>query len=244
MFTSREDFRKISECLGEPYPLETSAYAEKLRKTLMISSSIALIFLFYDVEIDGNSSFFGIKFLGIDTQIFFVIFFIVISYHFVHFLWCSINSFTYWRIRLTGTIVKYQVQSGLIGDEYDEADYPYDPKQASLYFWWSKTCEKVIDHQKVLDGLIPTLKKTLEEQPENTGQVLSEIRSIEESLNKTLEVVNSQRLRDSLKRFDNWFGLMLVTQGLRWLVLEVGLPLLVGLMTMILLILQIWFQCK
>ena len=54
-----------------------------------------------------------------------------------------------------------------------------------------------------------------------------------ETVSKTLE---SARIPVSLERFDNRFQLFLRSQNLRWLVLELGLPIIMGFISVALLV--------
>lgn len=231
---------EVEEVLGAPINPELSEYAQKLRRNLLAFSAVYVFCWLTGVKLDPTSAFFGIKLIGLNELQFSIGTMIINAYLLLHFGWYAWEAFFEWRVRLTGTRVAFQTGS-TFGSE--AADYPGDPRQSNLYYWWigfekrlKGTKGAVDDFEARLKDIENELLGQNERSPtadrsgliRNIGQVprgLSEIRAHFDVIERALK---TERVEESLKRFDEWFKLMLKSQNLRMISIDIALPLLIG----------------
>ncbi|VWX32815.1 conserved membrane hypothetical protein [Limnobacter sp. 130] len=231
---------EVEEVLGAPINPELSEYAQKLRRNLLTFSAVYVFCWLTGVKLDPTSAFFGIKLIGLNEQQFSIGTMIINAYLLIHFGWYAWEAVMEWRIRLTGTKVAFQTGS-TFGSE--AADYPGEPRQSNLYFWWVGTEKRLQRTKSAVDDFqvrLKAIENELVEQNEhsptvdrsglirNIGQVpsgLAEIRAHFDAIDRAL---NIGRVQESLKRFDGWFKLMLKSQNLRTISVDIALPLLTG----------------
>jgi hypothetical protein len=134
----------------------------------------------------------------------------------------------------------------------EDADYPRDPRQSTLYNWWIAEAQRIgnlADHIPNFSARLTEWEKTMKERFAtgadamnivNATNILAEARTgleaLQRSLTQTENVFTSQRIPASLRRFDDWFGFFLRTQNLRWLVIELSMPLVVAVYALALLV--------
>jgi hypothetical protein len=241
MQISEERIRAVEKVLKEPIAAQFSDQAWKIRTNLIIASSIALVMGLAQLHITADSSFLGLKFSGLSDVVIRFTLAAVIVYLLFHFLWVGWDSFVEWRLRITGTRTLYQT-GGVWGP--DHADYPVDPRQSTLYNWWSMqqsqvaalveipgrisaTCEKwVAEFEKMKQERAhapdwTNLSHILSLLQETKAQCVDLGRKIEENT----KAITDDRIPTSLRRFDGWFQLFLRSQNLRWLVIEFVAPI-------------------
>lgn len=235
---SVEDVQKV---LGEPFWADFPANTTKIRRNLLISSFVSLAIVLGGVQIDPTSTLFGLKFTDLSDQLIKTGLSLITAYLFIHFLWCSIDSFIEWRIRVTGTKVAY-VTAGQLASEY--ADYPNDPRQSTLYRWWvaqAKDIGNIHSYVQEIDSKLDTWDNYLEKfikdgaDPNKLSSASSFIHStridmadFKKAIERSQKTIESVRIPASLERFDNWFKILLRSQNLRWITIEMLLPLIVG----------------
>ena len=229
--------KAVQKVLGEPVFCEFDTKTQKIRTTLFLLSVISITFVLGDLEIKEGSSFLGLKFDGLNNNLFRYLLLSAVVYLSMHFVWCAIDSFMEWRLRITGTKVAY-VTTGTFASE--DADYPNDPRQSTLYNWWKDQSRSISG----INGKIENINATFEnvnseiEKIKEEGQTLNinnviqglshirteiaNLRSKVENVNKTLE---AGRVPASLNRFDSWFKFFLKSQNVRWLLIEFLLPI-------------------
>ncbi len=230
MSNIKEKYEKAARnVLGKPYPAEFSDAAERVRRNLLIGCSIAFLLLVGKLVISEESSVFGLRFDNLDNQLIYIGLLIFIGYQLLHFIWHAWDAFSYWRVRLTGVRVVFQTTSFWGGGDIN--DNPSDPKQSSLSNWWLEQTNQLKP--------IPELLLQLENQVEvgkiessNNGQDISQLQTtlsdLKNTLEKTEKVVSGERIPSSLAGFENWYATMVVSQGLRWAIFEVGIPIIAG----------------
>lgn len=242
MGTNQEEVEKI---LGEPFAMEFSDYVRKIRNGLIMVSVVSIGLLLAGWQISDDSSFLGLRFEGLTQAHLVGMLFALNTYMFVHFLWCSLDYFQEWWLRLSGTRVVY-----ITGAKFasGQADYPDDPRQSTLYNWWkneagkiSSMREELDDVGKVLINWEKTVRASLEGKDPNVVRACSSISEVSEKLNKLNSsidnignLIGSERIPVSLKRFDRNFHIFLRSQNLRWLVVELAFPLLLGIYALLL----------
>lgn len=224
--------RKI---LGEPYPLEMSGMAERARRNLLIGCGIALIILIGGLEISEDSAFLGIKFENLSSQTIYWALTVFIGYELVHFCWLTWNQLAYWRVRLTGVKVVFQTNpaGAFAGGRDEPKDYPENEKQSSLTNWW-------LEHSRGLES-VPSILTRLEnelkiaekdnEHSHSRIELSKAINKLSDLLENSKQSFLTRRIQKSLVSFDKWYALLISSQGYRWLVLEVGLPILLALIS-------------
>lgn len=238
---------KVEKALGEPVAADFSDYVRKLRANLIFVSFISISLILGGLEIDPASSILGLKFKGLNNTSFLYGMFIVNSYMFIHFLWCSVDAFQEWGIRVSGTRLSF-ITTGKFSSEV--GDYPSDPRQSTLYHWWKdqsvkigSLAEPIYEINAKLMTWEQDVTKALDTQGNpnslNVGMsikgVSKDIVKLQSSIEATSEILNSARIPESLKRFDNRFQFFLRSQNLRWLLLELGLPIIMGIIALYLL---------
>ncbi|WP_122243075.1 hypothetical protein [Pseudomonas syringae] len=231
--SSREEVAKI---LGEPTGFDISDTASKLRRNLLLVSVVILILILGDIQAGPDLSVFGVKLIGLTPFKLMVGLATVLTYNLVHYLWYCYELYSEWAVRLTGTKLSF-VTGGRMGSV--SADYPNNPKQSTLYHWWlqqartmpryEELIEKVQTAILLFDGHVEELQRA---DGTSAGTVSASIQSmkatmeqVRHSLASTESVIASARIPESLSRFDNRFKLLLKSQNLRVLIIEVVVPI-------------------
>ncbi len=240
------DQEKVEKVLGEPFATDFPEYVRKIRNGLVTTSVISIALLLGGLQIHDDSTFLGLRFQGLNNSLILRVIFLLNIYMFSHFLWCSIDHFQEWWLRLTGTKVAH-VTTGRFSSE--AGDYPNDPRQSTLYNWWKSEARKISSLQEPLDNIHKKLetweasvKESLEGKNPNVinacmsiNQVSSDVQKLNKSIEQIGKSLESQRIPVSLKRFDSHYQFYLRSQNLRWLVFELGFPLLLGAYALLLL---------
>lgn len=177
---------------------------------------------------------YGLKFTGLDDGLFLTVLFGTTVYLAVHFVWSSIDAFSEWLLRITGSRVAF-VTGAFFGNKH--VDYPSDPRQSTLLNWWRGQALSIgIVEQKINEviALVDTTAKSvaalgeghdtakLKRQVENNRNELIDIKGKIEAIKNTLA---SERIPASLATFESWFSLFLRSQNLRWLLIDFLLPM-------------------
>lgn len=213
--------------MEEPYPAEFSGVAERVRRNLLIGCAVTLVPIFGDVELSPDSTVLGLKFVGLNLGVFYSILLIFLSYQLVHFIWHVWDEFAYWRVRLTGSKVVYQTTMRFAGEE---TDAPSDPKQSSLYSWWLEKSENLADLQELMGELQEQVSQggSSSEEKLNYAKVQTGLNELKKAVEEIKPIMESKRVEESLWSFEKWYGLMVLSQSLRWFFLEAGLPIVLG----------------
>lgn len=238
---------KVQKALGEPLMPEFTDYMRRVRSLLVVASLISIGVVVGELAIDPGSSVLGIRFQGLSNDLVLQGLLIANSYLLIHFLWGGFDSWLEWTARVTGTRVAF-VTTGHFASEH--ADYPSDPRQSTLYNWWKdqasqigslseplqRTEEELSDWEKRVENAILKDDPNLMTVVQSFREVKSDIDELGRKLETVEKLIEDSRIPVSLRRFDQRFQLMLRSQNLRWLVLELGIPLLLGGWAVILLI--------
>ena len=232
--------KEVEKSLGEPVAADFSEYVRKLRGNLVFVSFLSISLIIGGLEIESTSSILGLKFKGLDNAAITSGLLILNGYMLVHFLWCSIDAFQEWGLRVTGTRLSF-VTTAKLGSIH--GDYPSDPRQSSLYNWWKDEAGKIGSLADPITEIVRKLeiwetevKRALNAQGNTEvvsacnaiNKVSTDIKQLQRSIVNASQTVESRRIPESLKRFDNRFQLFLRSQNLRWLLLELGLPIITG----------------
>lgn len=218
----------------------------RIRKILISISAAAFFFKTYDLQLNNDGKIFGLHFNNLDNIKIDHILFVIISYNLIHFIVSIVEYINYSRLRITGTNLK-PINSLKFGPE--GGDDPDDPKQSTLYSWWSQESH----HLKGIDNMASTVSQCVEEigafknkyteyDPtvypefrEEVNRIEGILRSISGGLEKLRTTISSSRIRDSLKKFDNWFKSFRKIQWFRLIFLEISIPLFLALYCLVML---------
>jgi hypothetical protein len=245
----------VEKVIGEPVFISFTDDLLRQRRNLLIVSSLAIFFCLNNTKTEDHLEFLGLQFEDINETDIALGLFITIFYLLVHFTWCSIDLFIEWRLRLTGTYVLFNQKTG-VGNEL--WDYPTDYRQSTLQNWWKEKCLEFKDLRKSLEkfeAMNQDYSRLLADFSETnrygTDELRSftqlmhgtqerfkeEMRAIMSKTHKFMETIQSKRIPASLDRFEKYFRLFTLSQCLRWLIIEMIIPLALGSFSLILLFL-------
>ena len=233
-----EKLKAVEKVLGEPVFIELSDYVLKIRTNLIRVSVITIAVILANLHIDQGSTVLGLKFTGLNDHVLRAGLLVITCYLGAHYLWTAVDTFLEWRLRITGTRLSF-VTTGRIASEH--ADYPNDPRQSTLYYWWLSEAKRIGDMgselsnmQNLLESLDIELRAKMNSGTDalnivNACRPLGEVREtigkLGRSIEQTQKAIEATRIPISLKRFDNWFKFFLRSQNLRWLIIDLLVPL-------------------
>lgn len=233
---------KVQRVLGEPVICEFSDKTWRIRTTLFAVSVVSLVVVTANLHIEPGSTVFGLQFSGLTDDVVRTGLFWVTVYLLVHFVWGAFDNFLEWHLRITGTRVAF-VTTGVFSSE--QADYPSDPRQSTLYNWWRSHAGSIGNITKKTSDIENNLAQWEQQlrAKYNSGadamNIVNACKSIAETRNRVVELSNSikeaakaieaKRIPVSLERFDGWFQLFLRSQNLRWFLVEFLFPILLAL---------------
>lgn len=201
----------------------------------MIASLVSLFAVLGNVHVDPTSTVLGLKLLGLNAELINIGTFVITLYLLIHFAWYAWDAFLEWRLRVTGTRVAFKTIAILASED---GDYPDDPRQSTLYYWWINQAKSmrsvpsaVADLRRFIEEASLEMQRAITATPYD-GEILRRIEilrssadKVESSMRATETIVASHRVPVSLERFDSWFKLFLQSQHLRWAVIDVGIPM-------------------
>ncbi|PPK60143.1 hypothetical protein B0F89_12933 [Malaciobacter marinus] len=124
--------------------------------------------------------------------------------------------------------------------------FPDNPRNATLYYWWSTQVNRLNDWENCLNDLskkhmelydILNNEKTTNffEKPREINPIrishfdyIEKIASIEKSFQTMANAFKCQHIQDSLANFDARYKMLLKSQNLRWVLLEFSFPILIA----------------
>ena len=227
----------IKKVLGEPYPVELSDQAYKIRRNLLSVSSIVLIMHFLGISLaDENITFFSLTLKGIKSNTIYIILLSLTVYFSFYFLWIVYESIIYCILRLTATRNFYS------GGFYDHIQDLGDERQATIYRWWIKNkhdTNKIYDNIKEIKLLLETKKQ---ESPKEINELSKKLETISNSVSDLNKFFQNDRFCCAIKRFDSTFKNFIYSQSIKRLMIEVTLPLAMGFFSICILVYKIFFQ--
>jgi hypothetical protein len=235
---------EVERALGEPVLADLPDELRRTKRNLLMVSSAAIFSHFAKVQIT-ESGFLGFKFSNPEQVWFALALFSLVAYLFVQFAWRAIDYATYTRLRVTGTRLRH-VTTAIIGSE--DADYPSDPLQSTLYCWWLQRAKRIGNFASVFKELkenLATLQAVAKEPPhfdmpninhitQTCTKLTEDISRLERSLNEVEKTITSVRVPVSLERFDRWFLCFKTSQVVRVLVLDLVFPVAFGIAALVL----------
>ena len=224
--------------MGEPVLAEFSEDLRRTKRNLLIVSSVVIFSHAAGIKVT-EAGFFGFKFTNPDQVWLNGAAMAFTGYLLAQFCWQMWDHLQHTRIRLTGVKLAH-VTVGKISTEY--GDYPDDPRQSSLYNWWSEHARRIGNLSEIVDRLHNGAERLEElanrpgniDQP-NIGHVTrraseinAELAHFRIALERTRKTIESTRIPASLERFDRWFQCFRTSQVWRLFVLDIALPFLLG----------------
>ncbi|UYO92426.1 hypothetical protein [Pollutimonas sp. M17] len=228
----------LEKILGIPFFGDLPDNGLKVRRNLLACSSISTLLVLSNAKFDPNPTVFGFKFNDVPGELVPISLFVFCLYFFLHFLSYAVEAFLEWRIRLTGQIAPRYANNDILTIGDPNSDNSLDSRQSTLYSWWLQHIPRfqaISDRFAEMDNLRAT-NTVITESP--TEIELRLLKASVESLD-----LHVPRITKSLERFDNWFQLSFRVQSLRWIILDLTLPLALGLMALFLLLTRIVPAC-
>lgn len=193
----------------------------------MFLGVLSIVLLTNGLVIDPKSSLLGLQFKEFNMEIVYQLLFLLTTYFLVHFVWLAWDNFTIWKLRLTGSNIPYE---GAYASE--TADNKSDVSQTTLYSWWLVQMERIEYDKQNIDMIIEKLASSSIDKDKQKEQELMTLNTNIQSLNTNFiiyhDTLSSARIPASLERFDKCFQYMRTSQSLRWFMLELLMPILVG----------------
>ena len=197
---------KIEKVLKEPVFIQFTDETINIRRNLIITSFVTLIYKLSDlittftplgITIDKNSSSSN----DLDT-----IFCCIVVYHFIHFFWQSWDTLKESAIRATGTRL-FHITTGEFAD--NRADYTNNPRQSSLLNWF-------LGLLNTLDYNIKDIKKINYEKA-SSAEISLELQNVNNNISNLYKLLIEEKNIDiRLKRFEKYFTIFSLSQILRF----------------------------
>lgn len=230
----------VEKALGNPIDGDLSDNALKVRRNLLVFGMISIFITIGGVKLDPTSSVLGFKFSGVSETLITNALLAANVYFLLHFIWYAFEGLLEWRLRVTGTRLAF-----LTGSRYgsEHADYPDDPRQSTLYNWWLFNAKRIGSFKVTADDLSDKIKTWQDkispfqngiDSPDfdNAMNTLNQAKAAVDKLSKQIETAEktftATRIPCSLGRFDGWFKLFLKSQNIRWLLIDILLPVAIG----------------
>jgi len=236
--------------MQEPIFLGFTDTVQKTKKLLIILSSISIFLIYGDLTINQESSFIGLKFEGLNNNLIYTGFLVIIIYNFIVFLWSGYSTFEEWQVRQSGM----KTFNASAENDYfyikDNNTYltPTEPRNSTLYYWWITQASKTTGLNKTLENLEKTnnkiykLLQEIESKSENKifidnqtsytathfSKSFEELAKVAKSFKVIENALNSKNIEISLGKFDKRFKTLLYSQNLKWIILDFAMPILIS----------------
>ncbi len=231
----------LKKALGEPIGFDISDAALKIKRNLMLVSLVVIVLVLGELKASSNISIFGVSLEGATPDKIMLGLAAILIYSLTHYLWYCFELAGEWSLRVTGARLGF-VTGAQWADE--GVDYPADPKQSTLYTWWLQEIRS-FTYYKNLIAKVDEQKNEIDRRindivgnnnPSSNGamasnaiaQLKATLEQARSSVSKVESIISSQRINVSLERFDKRFGLVLRSQNLRVLLVDVLVPVLIA----------------
>ena len=224
----------LEKILGEPVIDDFSESAHRVRRNLIVFSTVALFYRLSGAKIgSGGIELYGVKFEDIDEKFITIWLSLIVIYHFMHFALIVLGHLKYLQIRLTKSDVKFR--TGAFFSSQSE-DHPSDPKHSTLYSWWteqSRILNQFLNQEKIENFITLIEAEKLNDDQKSEVAMMQGIRNsfggIEQGLKEMNKILGDKRIKESLERFDQSFNCYRGVEKVRWILVEMGFPLILGL---------------
>lgn len=237
-----EHEERIEQIMKEPLPIEASDHEEKIRRNLLLASAISFCFTYLKLMPAKDTSFMGLKFENLTPETIYVLLLAFVGFELFQYTWLVSNRFIYWRVRLTGinTQVTRGNRGGMFASENDPYDYSGKPENSNFYTWMLENKRDVVSRKDALDSAWSKVESyTFNSKNLTTTErkdILNKLNEIQTQTSLLEKNITNIRISASMKRFDNWFSMLVRSQSIRWLLLDFLLPVSFGLLAIVLLI--------
>lgn len=186
------------------------------------------------------------KFNGLNESIIYTGLLIAIFFNLISFIWNSIDTYIEWEIRQTGIKKLYKTATGnelMYFDGINNDLFPDNPRNLTLYYWWSIQINKLNNwenclsdlrknHTKLYELLNAEKTRNLFENPREVNPIINshndyidKITSIQKSFEIMANVFKHGHIQDSLSNFDFRYKALSKSQNLRWILLDFCFPI-------------------
>jgi hypothetical protein len=235
----RSEVEAVEKILGKPIGFDISESAAKIKRNLMLVSFLVLVLAIGELE-TSNVTVFGAKLGGVTPDKLMVGLSVILLYTFLHYLWYCFDLLGEWSVRVTG-IRAINGSRGIFGGGRD--DIAVDPEQTTLYSWWLYKSKEAESYGRFVEGVdlklaeleiklqeIDTEGKYAHFIQAGAGGGVAEVRGlIRRDLVTFTSLVKEKMIPVSLERFDSRFKLLIRSQNLRVLLVDVIAPVLLAL---------------
>lgn len=229
----------VKSSLSKPFAIDFSEYTSKVRNNLIFVSVLSIILIIENLELSNGSSFLGIKFEVLRMEFIYNLFLVLNTYFLIHFIWLGWDHFIQWKLRLTGANKLFSNQA---------LDPIIHPDQTTLYAWWSVRSSMLHEDKENIEMIRRLIKVPPNLDNESRNMRMGEIRSLEVTMNalssnySNLEgILQDAKILTLLEQFDKSFKHMQSSQNLRWILIELALPIFLGISGCYLLLSKIYF---
>ena len=240
------DQEKIEKILKEPVMIEFTDSVQKIRMNIILSSFISLFITIGGVQIDPKSTFFGLKFSGLSNDLIYSGLLVILVYLLIHFLWRAYDTLQEWEVRVTGTRGAFKRADHNDLDEAIHPSYPSDPRNSTLYYWWTTQAKKIAyiktnissanDKLEEMESIVHKLREDgtvkLSRDTVNISWQVHPIKEDWESIKKSIlaieKTLTADQLIESLAKFDRRYRYFLRSQNIRWFVIDFAFPIILA----------------
>jgi hypothetical protein len=239
----------VAQSLGQPVLAEMSDGLRRTKRNLLLVSSIVGFASAAEIKVT-QAGFLGFQFTN-PTQWWLDVFMLsLVAYLLVQFAWQTFDYIMQTRLRVTGTRVSHVTAAKFAGPG---GDYPDDPNQSTLYNWWLESSGKQEGFReavKTLDDVASSLRdiakgpaEDMSQSPQGIVRQADSIKTAAGTLRNQLvaweKAISSERIPESLERFDKWFQLFPRSQKWRLWLLDLALPFFTGVAAILLVLTRV-----
>ena len=227
---TEEERKAVKKAIGEPFMEDFSDNTLRIRRNLLAVTSVTLFYKLGGLSINNGSALFGIKLDGLTPEKVDWAFFLTLTYLFAHFFWNSLDHFKEWQLRLTGSKVAF-ITAAKWGGEHE--DTPDKPRQSTLYTFLLGKRHVSEELQKQIADIERRMAAWPGEEGAGEAPSATNLKPHVDSVMEVMKGVKQKltyldRIPVSLARFEKGFRSFRASQSARWLVLEWGMPLALG----------------
>jgi hypothetical protein len=240
---TEEQIIAVQGLLGEPVAVGLTDRAWRARTQLLSMSLIAVAVVGFKLRMSQEVTLFGFNLSGVTDHVVNGTLAVFVIYLLVHFTWLSWESFAERRLRLTGTRVAY-VTAGTFGNL--NLDYPSDPRQSTLANWLRSSLAGFVAVTTSINALRGALDEQLAavkhqnqgstDTPTIVSGALKNTEQLRQDIEAIVTMLQSPRIPASLRRFEKAYLRFQASQSIRWLIIDILIPLGVALFALILLL--------
>ena len=241
------ELERIEKVMREPLPIESTDQEERIRRNLLIGTSIAFVLICLNLELSEQSEFLGLKFTNLNQSTLYYPLLAFITYEWLNYGWIVLNKFGYWRVRLTGiTTQEYRGSSGFFGDDNPPTDH-FGSKENSNFYTWM--LERQPSFKQQLESIQMQLSQVsdwvdkygnTEPNKKDAGIISERLNNVANAINRSTQTIDGIRVSGSMLRFDDWYDCMVRSQSWRWLIVDAIFPLISGFISIALILYKLF----